>query len=86
MSLKDLDLESIRKILLENNKTFNRFGEIDPKQLIKYLIKQIHLEGNKNSSVSQIYTLKYSKNISKKELFEEYNQNYREYFHSVISN
>ena len=46
MSLKDLDLESIRKILLENNKTFNRFGEIDPKQLIKYLIKQIHLEGN----------------------------------------
>lgn len=85
MSLKDLDLESIRKILLENNKTFNRFGEIDPKQLIKYLIKQIHLEGNKNSSVSQIYTKKYSKNISKKELFEEYNQNYREYFHSVIS-
>ena len=86
-SLKITDLKQLRKILMENNKSFGPIGEISPYELIKFVIKQLHIENNFNYNMGQYYKL-YSleKNCLNRELASsEFNKVYNNYFNSVIS-
>ena len=75
------DLKKLRDNL--NNKDFNKFGEIPPQELIKYLIKNLHIENNRNNKnkYSKIFNLSNDKNNRK-----YYLDAYSQYFDSVISN
>ena len=58
-SFKIKDLTQLRQILIENNQAFNKFKEeeIPPLDLIKFIIKQLHIETNrKNNIYSKIYS------------------------------
>ena len=80
-SLGITDLKKLREIL--SKKDFNKYGEIPPQELIKYLIKNLHIENNRNNKN------KYSKifNISNEQNNLNYYLNaYSQYFDSVISN
>ena len=80
------DLQKIREILLQNNKAFNPIGEINPYDLIKFLIKQIHLENNYKISCSKIFTKTTSQAaLNKEDSLRAYNEAYSKYFKSVLS-
>ena len=86
-SLKITDLIQLRTILMENNKSFGPIGEISPYELIKFVIKQLHIENNINNNKGQYYKL-YSleKNCLNRDLaLSEFNKVYDNYFNSVIS-
>ena len=60
-----------------NNPKFEEYGEISPFELIKFLIKQLHIENNKiHNFYSKIYSSDY----------ESYNKLYNKNFNSFISN
>ena len=82
-SLSIVDLKKLRDNLIVINKSFNRFGEIPPHELIKFLIKNLHIENNKDrkNNYSRIFNLSYEKDN-----LREYLKAYRSYFDSVISN
>ena len=67
-SFKVKDLTQLREILIENNQAFNKYKdeEIPPEDLIKFIIKQLHIENNyKNYHYSKIYSLNNEKKDSK---------------------
>lgn len=76
-----LDLKKLRDNL--NNKDFNKFGEIPPQELIKYIIKNLHIENNRNNknNYSKIFNISSDKNNK-----NYYLDAYSNYFDSVISN
>jgi DNA-directed RNA polymerase subunit RPC12/RpoP len=83
---KSLSIENLRKLrenLIQINKSFNRYGEIPPHELIKFLIKNLHIENNKDriNSYSKIFNLSYEKDN-----LNEYLKAYTDFFDSVISN
>ena len=102
-SFKVKDLSLLRKILIENNKSFERYKEkeIPPIELIKYLLKQLHLENNfYKNNYTKVFTLPNDKNnyknLSEKEkndkvqlnrasLISDYENLYNQNFNSFIS-
>ena len=85
-SLSITDLKKIRDILIQNNKALNKIGEINPHELIKFLIKQVHLENNNNIACSKIF-VKISSPAANNEQdsLKAYQDSYQKYFKSVLS-
>ena len=92
-SLKIRDLYLLRKILLENNKTFEQYKEkeIPPSELIKYLIKQLHIENNYNTNnYTKVFSLINERDnkdiqINRGLILSDYESIYNQYFNSIIS-
>ena len=76
-SFKIKNLSILREILKRNNPKFEEYGEISPFELIKFLIKQLHIENNK---IQNFYSKIYSSD------YESYNKLYNNNFNSFISN
>jgi len=76
-SFKIKNLSILREILKRNNPKFEAYGEIPPFELIKFLIKQLHIENNK---IQNFYSKIYSSD------YESYNKLYNNNFNSFISN
>ena len=75
------DLKKLRDNLEQNNKGFNKYREISPQELIKYLIKRLHIENNRNNNYTKIFNLSNGQNNLK-----DYLDAYSNFFNSVISN
>lgn len=85
-SLSIADLQKIRDILIQSNKAFNKVGEINPHELIKFLIKQIHLENNNNIICSKIFVKETSPAAySKEDSLRVYYDYYQKHFKSILS-
>ena len=57
-SLSILDLSYLKDILIENSEIFRVKEEINPCELIKFIIKQLHIENNKSGNkYSRVYSL-----------------------------
>ena len=85
--INDLYLYNLKDILIKNEKSFSKLGEIPIFELIKYLIKQLHIENNEyNNNYSKIISAKSSNIRTKKEEFYLlFKYSYRKHFKSFIS-
>jgi hypothetical protein len=80
-------LNELREVLIYNNNFFEEINEIEPEDLIDFLIKKLHLENNRIASPdSKIY-----KNgddfdiLNDQKIFEKYNDNFVNFFKSNIT-
>ena len=82
-----LELKIIRDILTFNNTCFIDPGEIEPIDLIEYIIKNLHIENNKiNNNYSRLFTLDNDNDIFNRDLiYQKYLLNFQNNFKSFIS-
>ena len=82
-------LNQLRNLLMINNPFFEERGEIEPKDLIDFLIKKLHIENNKEESKNQfsrIYTLKNDLDVFvEQKMFQKYEYTFKRFFRSYIS-
>lgn len=85
--ISDFNAEYLRNMLIKNNKSFSKLGEIPLFELIKYLLMQLHIENNEyNNNYTKIFAGKGNENrIKRYESFLSYNSIFREHFKSFIS-
>jgi serine/threonine protein kinase len=81
-------LNELRNILIFNNPFFEERNEIEPKDLIDFLIKKLHIENNKvqKCGYSRIFTLKNDRDVfDEQKMHLKYKYTFRIYFKSLIS-
>ena len=80
-------LNEIRKVLLFNNPFFEEINEIEPENLIDFLIKKLHIENNKKACpFSRIYTIEDDFDFfDEKKILEKYGITFIKYFQSLFS-
>lgn len=83
----DSQLKDVRTILTYNNTSFVDPGEIEPEDLIEYILKTIHIENNKNcSSYSRIFSMENDPDIfNRQTILLKYLGNFKSNFKSIIS-
>ena len=81
-------LQTLRDTLTFDNPLFYEPGEIEPKDLIEYILKKLHIENNHNQNkFSRLCSLDDNKNIFNRQLIlNDYMTNLSDYFKSFISN
>ena len=79
-------LNEIRNVLSFNNVFFEERDEIEPEDLINFIIKQLHIESNKIDSIySRVYTKEDDPHIfDHQKIFEKYGNNLKMFFKSKI--
>ena len=79
-------LNCIRNVLSFNNLFFEEREEIEPEDLIDFIIKQLHIENNKlGYTYSRVYTKENDPDIFKHpKIFEKYGNNLKMFFKSKI--
>ena len=79
-------LNEIRNVLSFNNLFFEEKDEIEPEDLIDFIIKQIHIENNKiNCIYSRVYTKENDPDIfNHQKILDKYGYNLKVYFKSKI--
>ena len=79
-------LNWIRNVLSYNNLFFEEREEIEPEDLIDFIIKQLHIENNKlGYTYSRVYTKENDPNIfDQKKIFDKYGYNLKMLFKSKI--
>ena len=80
-------LKNLRTILTYNNTSFVDPGEIEPEDLIEYILKTIHIENNKNNyHYSRIYSMENDPDIfNRQKILVKYLTNFQSYLKSKIS-
>ena len=80
-------LKNLRTILTYNNTSFVDPGEIEPEDLIEYILKTIHIENNKNNShYSRIYSKEEDPDIfNRQQMVMKYLGNFHSFLNSKIS-
>ena len=81
-------LSELREVLSFNNPYFDHRDEIEPKDLIDFLIKKIHIENNEvnDRRFSRIYTkINDLDTLDEGKMFKKYNYTFNIYFNSFIS-
>ena len=80
-------LKNLRTILTYNNTSFVDPGEIEPEDLIEYILKTIHIENNKNNyHYSRIYSMEKDPDIfNRQKILVKYLTNFQSYLKSKIS-
>ena len=79
-------LNEIRNVLSFNNLFFEERDEIEPEDLIVFMIKQFHIENNKlNNTFSRVYTKEDDCDIfNHNKLFDKYTYTLKKFFKSKI--
>ena len=79
-------LKLLRDVLTFNNNSFIDPGEIDPQDLIEYIIRRLHIESNKRgNSYSRLYSLDNDPNICNRQaMLTKYFANFSNFFKSYI--
>ena len=80
-------LNELREVFSFNNPYFEEMDEIEPEDLIDFLIKKIHIENNK---IVCPYSRKYTKEndidlFNRNKMIEKYKYNFKTYFKSYIT-
>ena len=80
-------LNELREVLTFNNPFFEEIDEIEPKDLIDFWLKKIHIENNKIACpYSRIYTKENDIDLfDRKKMLEKYAYNFKSYFKSYIT-
>ena len=80
-------LNELRNILIFNNPFFEERDEIEPIDLIDFIIKKLHIENNKNkNNYSRIFTLKNDRDVlDEQKMHIKYQYNFEIFFKSHIS-
>ena len=80
-------LKNLRTILTYNNTSFVDPGEIEPEDLIEYILKTIHIENNKNNyHYSRIYSMENDPDIfNRQKILVKYLTNFQSILKSRIS-
>ena len=80
-------LKLLRDVLTFNNSCFIDPGEIEPTDLIEYIIKKLHTENNKRGNpYSRLYTYDNDSDIYNREaILKKFYANFPNYFKSFIS-
>ena len=81
------DLQSIRDLLTYNNSCFIDPGEIEPSDLIEFILRKVHIENNKvGYTYSRLYTLDNDIDINNRQILQaKYFANFANIFKSFIS-
>jgi serine/threonine protein kinase len=79
-------LNYIRSVLSFNNLFFEERDEIEPEDLIDFIIKRLHIENNKiDKTYSRVYTKENDRDIfDHKKIFDKYAYNLKMFFKSKI--
>lgn len=84
-----IDINYVKDIMIDGNPFFNISEEIDPKDLIHFILKKLHMENNiinENKNPFRIFTLDSEPKIyQKNKIFDKYQQEVKKYFNSIIS-
>ena len=80
-------LNELREVLTFNNPFFEEIDEIEPEDLIPFLLKKLHFENNKIASqYSRIYTKDDDPDLfNRKKMLKKYGNNFKNSFKSCIS-
>ena len=83
----DKELKNCRTILTYNNTSFIDPGEIEPEDLIEYILKTIHIECRKlDSPYTRIYSVDNDPDIfDRQKIYLKYLTNFKSFLQSVIS-
>ena len=81
-------LQALRDTLTFDNPLFYEPGEIEPKDLIEFILKKLHIENNHNQkNFSRLFSLDNNKNIfNRQSILNDYMTSFNNYFKSFISN
>ena len=81
-------LQSLRDTLTFENPLFYEPGEIEPEDLIEFILKKLHIENNHiNNTFTGLWSLDNNQNIFNRQLIlNDYMLNLKNYFKSFISN
>ena len=80
-------LNELREVLIFNNPFFEELEEIEPADLVHFLIKKLHCENNKKDyPYSRIYTKEDDLDIfDQNKMLKKYRDNFMDYLKSLIS-